>query len=429
MAYSIKNWEPLFHHEKQRQLWERNEGFTAVVAGRQSGKTVIARRKIVSWLPVQKPWGNPIYIYAMPTYSQAEKVAWQPLLDLINPKWIAKNGINVTNRSIRTIWNSTLYVIGTDKPERVEGLSIDGLVMDECSDQKPGIFETTFMPMFHHRNAWAWRIGVPKRHGVGAADFKEFYDRGLSSEFPNIRSFTWPSSDIIPEEKLEFARQTWDPLDFRELYEASWETVGGLIFHAFSEKDNVGEDAKYDPSKPIVVGSDFNVNPMCWILGHRYPDHFVVFDELHLRNANTVGTLNKLYSKYESHRGGWEFFGDATGQARKTAASSSDYHLIRNDARFLDKKVYYPKHNPPVLDRFAACNAMFCNANGTHRLFINPKCVKLIKDIKVRAFKEGTSIPDDSPDVGHITDALGYPIHMLYPVRSKKTSAPVVLVA
>jgi len=34
-----------------------------------------------------------------------------------------------------------------------------------------------------------------------------------------------------------------------------------------------------------------------------------------------------------------------------------------------------------------------------------------------RTYKEGTRDVADEGDIGHITDALGYPIHKLFPIR------------
>ena len=68
---------------------------------------------------------------------------------------------------------------------------------------------------------------------------------------------------------------------------------------------------------------------------------------------------------------------------------------------------------------------MLRNAHGDARVFISPKCKRLIEDLKDRAYKEGTREPDDHGDIGHITDAFGYIIHKRFPIRAKirRTSA------
>lgn len=419
-------WYPLRYHPEQARYWRSPARFKAVAAGRGSGKTELARRFIVRMLPVIKPWNDPLYAYALPTYPQAERVAWPALKALIPPKWIAD--INESKLRIRTKFGSTLYVFGMDKPQRAEGSQYDGVIIDESSDQKPTVFSTSFLPALSHRQAFCHRIGVPKRMGIGAPDFKEFFERGLKGDCigddPNLRieSFTWPSEDIVDPAVIQFARETLDEKDFKEQYCASWEDAGGLIYYAYDDVLNVRE-VQYNPNIPICIGSDFNVSPMSWVIGHRYEKHIEIFDMLYLRDVSTQQTLDILYEKYgKTHKAGFEFFGDATGRARKTSANSaaqSDYLLIRADERFKGARIFYNKSNPAIVDRFAACNAKFCNAAGHRQILIHPRCAPLRKDLLSRAYKPGTREPDNSDkESGHASDSLGYFVHKIFPVQS-----------
>jgi hypothetical protein len=165
---------------------------------------------------------------------------------------------------------------------------------------------------------------------------------------------------------------------------------------------------------------------MCWVLAQQHGNELVVFDEIKLRNTNTQKTLDHLYKKHGEHMGGWGFYGDATGRHKRTSAVSTDYIQIRNDRRFdvpRVKEIKYPQKNPSLLNRFAACNALFKNAKGEVRCRIHPRCVGLIRDLQVRAYEEGTRFPDDALDVGHFSDALGYLIYKLFPVRASMFSS------
>lgn len=424
-------WFPLRYHPLQSEAWRTRKRFVCLPCGRGSGKTELARRRIVRCLPIKKPWEDPLYFYALPTYMQARRVAWKKIKQLVPPEWVAPNGIHETTMQIETIFGSSLYVVGMDKPQRVEGDQWDGGVLDESCDQKPGVFDLNVRPALSHRNGWCWRIGVPKRYGSGARDFREFCELGLSGD-DEIATYSWPSSDILSEKEIANARRILDPRDFAEQYGGSWEDVGGRCHWAFDEVLNVDARVSYDSSRPIVVGSDFNVDPMAWVIGHRYrekPGKLIVFDEIWRRNTNTRRTLDELYERYGRHDAGWEFFGDASASARRTSASESDYIQIRNDKRFGKARVFYPPSNPRVVDRFAACNAMFCNANDERRLFIHPRCENLIRDLESRAFKAGSREPDDYGDVGHISDALGYVVHRCWPVSlyESESSSEVII--
>ena len=77
--------------------------------------------------------------------------------------------------------------------------------------------------------------------------------------------------------------------------------------------------------------------------------------------------------------------------------------------------------------RFAACNAMFCNAADERRMFIDPKCVHLIQDLEARSYKVGSKEPDDHGDISHMSDAMGYPIHTMFPVQVVQAEAPRII--
>jgi hypothetical protein len=365
-----------------------------------------------------------MYFYALPTMAQARRVAWEKIVQLVPTDWIEK--VSLSAMRIDTIFGSSLHIVGMDKPQRIEGSQWDGGVIDESSDQKPRIFDLNIRPALSHRNAWCWRIGVPKRYGVGAKEFKEFWQRGKDGD-KDIESFQWPSEDILTPEECAAAQRIMDPRDYNEQYRAGWEQVGGCIFYAFDSVLNVREVA-YRPDLPLIVGSDFNVDPMAWVVAQEVNGCLNVLDELFIRNTNTRETLDTLYNKYgKSHQAGFRFYGDASGAARKTSASTSDYIQIRNDRRFYGARVYYPTKNPRIKDRFAACNAMFCNAADERRTFIHPRCKHLIDDLGDRNYKEGSSEPDDYNDLGHMTDALGYIIHHKWPVALDPTdSTPMV---
>jgi hypothetical protein len=413
-------WTPLRFHDQQARLWRTRSRYVAVAAGRGSGKTELARRRVVRFLPVRKPWPNPIYVYALPTSAQAHRVAWREIKKLVPRHWIAGEP-KESSMTIETIFGSELRVVGMDKPHRIEGDQIDGIVLDESCDQKPTAFNLTVSPMLTHRDGWCWRIGVPKRYGIGAKDFKSFFDAGMRGE-DNIESYTWPSSSVLTPDQLAWVRKRLDARDFAEQFEASWEDASGLIFHAFSN-ENI-KSVEYNPDLPLVVGSDFNVDPMCWVVCQQVGDAIHQLDEIFLRNANTQLTMQALFLRWGKHQGGIKFYGDASGRARKTSASLTDYLIIKNFDGFFKKTVHYPKANPARADRFAACNALMCTADETRRYFVHPRCVHTIADLTSRAYVEGTREPNDKGDIGHITDALGYIIHWLFPIKLRLLHKP-----
>lgn len=438
-------WPKLRHHPVQQEMirnhyiystfqakgqvcpQDKAARITATVAGRGSGKTDIERKFIITQLPVKKPWPDPIFIYALPTYAQAKRVAWEPILSLIPKNWV--RGVNVQDQTIKTIFGSTLYIVGLDKPHRIEGLQIDGIVIDESSDQKMGIFDKSIRPMLTHRNGWAHRIGVPKRHGIGRPEFKQSFDRGKDWPNSRIRSFWWESEDILSPERIAEEKEEMSEEDYEEQYKAKWIEVGGGIYYAFSE-ENVSESVFYDPSRPLLIGCDFNVAPMAWVIAQEFgveghlsgsSEHVKlhVIDEIFKKNTNTEATLVSLRNMYPNHNAGWEFYGDATARSRDTAAVKTDYIQIKRSELFADKKVFFPIKNPHLVDRWNTTNARLKNANGVRRVFIHPRCKNLIRDLESVSYKEGSREREnyDGTDIGHVCDAFDYLIYRRYRMR------------
>ena len=386
------------------------------MAGRGSGKTELARRRTVRYLKVKKPWSNPLYFYAMPTRDQAKRVAWAHIKALVPQHWLAKDGVSETELSITTIYGSKLYVVGMDKPQRIEGEQWDGGVIDESADHKPKSFDLSVLPALSHRNAWCWRIGIPKRFGIGSSEFYDFYDAAEAD--PDISAFTWKSETILTPEQLKYAKANLDPRDYAEQYEASRESASGGIFYSFKEKGddaNVKSKMAYNAMEPLIIGCDFNVDPLCWVICQIVGDTLFVIDEVYIRNTSTPEGLDHLYARYHEHYGGFHFYGDAAARQRNSAAKFSDYAHIANDTRFANKDIFFPMSNPAKVDRFSATNARFRTADGTIRCYIHSRCRHLIKDLVSRVYRPGSREPDDHGDIGHMSDALGYVIHYIWP--------------
>ena len=409
-------WTKLRPHATQRALWTSPRRFALVPAGRGSGKTELAKRRLVRYLLVKKDWPDPRFFYGGPTRDQAKRIAWDDIQALI-PKQCVTH-ISHSELMIRTIFGSELWLFGMDKPQRIEGPQWDGCVLDESCDLKPGVFDRNVLPALTHRNGWCWRIGVPKRQGPSAFEYRDAFEQALTGEDPDSMGFTWPSSDILDARSLAYARRRMNTKDYQEQFDARFVTAGGAVFYAFDPEVNK-RPCEYHANKPLIIGSDFNVDPMAWVIGHKYENRLEWIDEIWIRDTNTPRTLEVLFSRYRNHQAGFEFYGDATATARKTSANISDYaHIMSHEGfRKAGRSVRYPRVNPTEADRFAACNTLLCNAAGEVGMFIDPRCINLLKDLEARYYKPGTKEAVKSGDISHATDAMGYVVCALFPIK------------
>ena len=216
----------------------------------------------------------------------------------------------------------------------------------------------------------------------------------------------------------------------------------GTVYHAFSS-DNVRE-CTFNPSLPLIVSMDFNVNPMSGLILQvaDSPGHATVhvIREIVLPDSNVetwckrlVQTVEPWARSFSRNRQPLEikFYGDANGGARSASSSGNTPWDVVEKFMRLDPAyragMMYKKKNPAVLDRINVVNGMLCNADGqTRRLFIDPSCTELITDLEEVKWKvdaHGVTLPDiddRNPKRTHLSDALGYYVETEHGSNSHK---------
>jgi len=379
-----------------------------VPAGRRSGKTELAKRRLVTSLPVKKDWPDPRYFAAAPTRMQAKMIFWKDLKALVPESWVAR--ISESELRIETRFGSELWVVGLDRPQRVEGVAWDGGVLDEYAEMRRTAWPENIRPALSERAGWCWFIGVPD----GLNHYKDLTDYAVSGSDPDWGAYTWPSSDILDPDELDAARRVLDPRTYRQEYEASFEGAAGCVYYAY--RRSVHEDASIAlrPALPLLLCCDFNVDPCVWLVAQSDGVSVWVIDEIVLRNTNTLEMGREALARYKGHRAGIRVYGDAAGRSRSTAGKS-DYAILF-DLGLKDQRV--KKLNPYVKDRVNAVNAMLENTRGEVRLTHHPRCTTLRGDFEgVQWTADGAGLDKRDALKTHATDALGYYIEHEFPLR------------
>lgn len=427
--------QPITAVGPQRDYYLSKARFIAADCGRRSGKTLLAKRRMLRALLSQHPINdNPLYLWGLPTYDQAKNTAWydflrifEPIKDIIKVRDLTIEIPTGIRASTGEKTSSKLLVRGMMNPFRVEGVGYCGVVLDEMSDMPPSAYERTVLPAIKDKSCrgWVMLIGVPKLSGIGGAFFKEKCEQWGSDPDPKYARFSWASDIILDEAELTDAKKQMDPKTYREQFQASWENANGLAYYGFNRAKHVTADAEYNPNERLIIASDFNVSPMSWCVIQGDDRLTRVIDELSISDTNTRYTLDELSRRYGAHKAGFEFYGDSAGKQRHTSASESDYIQIKNDKRFADSfgrvHVFYSNRNPAVFDRIASVNTRLENAAGEVRMQINPRCKELIKDFENIVFRSSTCEIDKSDSQRtHMSDALGYYIHYRYPLEIER---------
>lgn len=383
-------------------------------AGRRSGKTEIAKRKLIrKALTCPLPDGR--FIFSAPTREQAKRIYWNDMQAMLPKAFVKKK--NVTELSMTLLTGTTISIVGMDRPERIEGDPLDGIVLDEYANMKPEAWESNIRPALstYGRPGWAMFIGVPE----GRNHYWHLRNKALERD--NWDVFTWKSIEILPEDEINEARADMDPLLFAQEYEADFTNFSGACYYAFSYDKHIDNSIEYDPDLPLIFCFDFNVEPGIAVVLQEQYGRTVSVGEVHIpRNSNTVAVCRRLVADWGHHKGRVEVYGDATGGARGTAkVQGSDWDLVRIELRSFTPVYFIKKRNPAERARVNAVNTRLLTADGQVR-FVCGKTPKFIECLEGVVLLEGGSGEIDkraTPHLTHMSDAVGYYVEYRFPVN------------
>jgi hypothetical protein len=389
-------------------VFEANERFVYLISGRRFGKTYLSIARLITWA-IDKPGG--LFYFVTATYRMAKQIAWQQLKQMVPPEVFASK--NESELSVTLTNGSTIFLKGADDPDKLRGVSLSGLVMDEAAFVKEEAWTMVLRPALSDQQGPAWFISTPN----GLNWLAEAWDQAQADPLCATFTYTTIEGGNVTAEEIEAARRTLDARTFSQEYEASFVNLVGRVVPDFND-ENIREDLE-DLGGELIVCADFNVSPMHWIVCQKVKDQLHCLDEIHIRETHTDEAATELLNRYPDRV--MRVYPDPTGHARKTSAGGkTDHGILR--ARGL----WVSENKRPYMqdDKRNAINAMVCDATGTRRLFIHPRCKQTIKSLRNLTFKEGTNMPDKESGWDHGWDALSYGVIGVFdPVAPWKSTA------
>lgn len=433
-------WTPLIPLPVQLAYRDSQRRFNVVPAGRRSGKTERAKRRLIrKALMHNKPWPGRFGLCA-PTRDQAKQIYWSDLKMLI-PKELMADDPSESHLSIKLVNGSEMHVVGMDKPERIEGSPWDYLVLDEYGNMKKEVWTHHVRPALSDRGGGCDFIGVPE----GRNHYYTLWSQALLDTSGTWGAFTWYSSEVLDVTRpgeVEAARRDLDPLTFSQEYEGSFVSFSGLAYYTFSQHLHYHRCRHlYDINQPLILTFDFNVSPGVANILQELPHPRITgaharrnanpitlcIGEVHIpRNSNTVAVCSRILKDWGGHRGRVICYGDASGGNKGSAKlQGSDWDIIRAELRprFGDRLSFrVKKANPSERARVNAVNTRLKSSSGEVRFAIDPEhCKHTIMDFEgvvVLAGGSGEIDKNHDPELTHHTDGIGYYIEREFPTTS-----------
>ncbi len=206
----------------QAVLHAKLKRFNVIVCHRRWGKTVFSVNELID-KGLTNNWRHPQYAYIAPTYSQAERIAWQMLKN--HTKDLP--GVEYNEAKLRcTIPRPhkgdfvTIYLLGAENPDSIRGMYFDGVILDEFGTMDYRVWGEVVRPALVDRGGWAIFIGTPK----GKNHFYDVWQTAIASTGSNWFQAVYKASTsgVLPPEEIQALRDEMTEDEFEQEMECSF---------------------------------------------------------------------------------------------------------------------------------------------------------------------------------------------------------------
>jgi phage terminase large subunit len=197
----------------------RDKRWASVVAHRRAGKTVACIMDLVK-KAVEHKGREPRFAYVAPTYTQAKDVAWSYLKEYT----AAIPGMEKSESELSVTFphnKARIRLYGAENYDRIRGLYLDGVVIDESGDIDPRAWPEVIRPALSDRKGWATFIGTPK----GRNAFYTMHQQAKASDDWYSDELKASKTGIIDAAELEDAKRTMTAEQFAQEYECSFQAA------------------------------------------------------------------------------------------------------------------------------------------------------------------------------------------------------------
>jgi len=276
-AYTL-DYEPREHFIPFHQ---RDKRWSLIVAHRRAGKTVACVNELVirALYTTKK---NPKYAYVAPFYAQAKNIAWEYLKEAAEPFVSSRKDVRESDLSVKLINGATIRLYGADNIDALRGIYLDGVVLDEFGDCRPGLWAEVILPTLSDRKGWAVLIGTPKGKNT-FYHMKQAAEKDLEHWF--VLELKASKTGIIDPEELAQMKAQMSDAQYEQEMECSFTApvlgtyYAGLIETLERKGQIYSDNAEYDPSQKVFVALDlgFTDSTSIWFWQERI-DGFAIID-------------------------------------------------------------------------------------------------------------------------------------------------------
>jgi len=368
--------------------------FVCAAVSRRQGKTYIANiiGQLVSLVP------NSNILIMSPNYSLSQ-ISFDLQRNLIKHFDLEVKKDNAKDKVIELSNGSTVRMGSVNQVDSCVGRSYDLIIFDEAAlaDGRDA-FNVALRPTLDKDNSKAIFISTPRGRNNW---FAEFFDRGFNNEFPewcSIRA-TYRDNPRMSALDIAEARKSMSEAEFRQEYEADFNTYEGQIWNFDHEKCISNNEALDTSNMDVFAGLDVGYrDPTAFcVIGYDWDEEqYYVLDEYLDAEKTTeqhAVEINRLMQKWDID---FIYIDSAAQQTRYDFALQYDISTVNA------KK--------SILDGIAHVAAIVDN----DKLFVDQRCAETLSCLDQYQWDPNPNLAKEKPKhnrASHMADALRYALY------------------
>ena len=311
--------------------------------------------------------------------------------------------------------DSQFVFMGMDDPEKLKSISgITSLTFEEMTEFNENDFDQANLRLRGKTKYYKQTIGmfnpIDEDHWIK----KRFFD--AEQTLPTtIHESTYKDNPFLDDEYkalLESYKET-NNLYYQVYCLGNWGVVDKSNKFLYAFDDSHINDCSFDPSLPVKLSFDFNLEPFATIC-YQMPDPNTinVFDSIRLNNSDIYQVCDRVKSKFPD-----SFFictGDVSGKNRTgvTAGKTSYWSVIKDQLALKDPQIRLRGKNIPLIESRVLCNSALQHKN----INVDPKLKELIRDAKYSKVDEkGVLVKDRKDNKNDFLDTFRYCLDAEFP--------------
>ena len=395
--------------EHQRDFIESLNPTTGLVAGFGAGKSYAGTLKTI----IKKLQYPTVKVaYYLPNYPLIRDIAFEKFPEMCNDLGLHYQ-LNKSDKELIIKDFGTIIFRNMSEPEMIIGYEVGYSLIDECDVMPKHKMDKAFKQILARNRATLPDKSPNQVDLVGTPEgYRFYYNLMVANKPDNYRLIKAKTMDNphLPEDYIETLKETYDEKLLQQYLLGEFINVNGsAVYHQFNRDVHVCDNIDINPSIPLIITFDFNINPYNAIYLIQVIDGKVtVIDNAIIKGKPLVDSLDYLKEKF-SHLGASLFsatiYGDAAGKARSQGTAQTNYDLIKN-AGFHKMKI--KTANPRIQDRNNAFNSMLRNGAGSVNIAICSRNQELITDLEQMSYNDKGEVDKSNQDLTHSVDSVGY---------------------